>query len=300
MKKQLLAAALLIFGLAASAQLVEINSMQRADVPQGMIVSVPTISPDGSFVVVSDASGTGLTKLGVDGGAPVRVTNNASGYDVQISNDGNTVVFRQSTTGKNHLRYTSLNSVDLRSGKEKVLVKPSRKLNAGVAVNATGVSAVEKGKLQVKSLGNAKTTAAPVVSINYGHLEYTANGKTVTLDPQGRGSYLWPSLSPDGTKVVYYLAGRGCFVCNTDGSNPVALGMLRAAKWLGNDMVVGMNDVDNGEFVTSSAIVASDLKGNRQELTNETLIAMYPSVSADGKKIAFATAEGELFIINLK
>ena len=76
--------------------------------------------------------------------------------------------------------------------------------------------------------------------------------------------------------------------------------MLRAAKWLGNDMVVGMNDVDNGEFVTSSAIVASDLKGNRQELTNETLIAMYPSVSADGKKIAFATAEGELFIINLK
>lgn len=300
MKKQLLAAALMLAGMAASAQLVEINSMQRVVVPEGMIVSVPTISPDGSFVVVSDAAGTGLTKLNVDGGAPVLITSNASPYDVKISDDGTKVIYRQSTTGKDQLRYTSLNSYDLASGSESVLVKPSRNLNAGIALNGNVVTAIEKGKTKVKKIGAGNSQAAPVVSINYGHLDYTANGRTVTLDPQGRGSYLWPALSPDGTKVVYYLAGRGCFVCNVDGSNARHLGLLRAAKWLNNEIVVGMNDRDNGEYVTESSLIASDLKGNRQTLTNESLIAMYPSMSADGKKIAFATPQGELFIINLK
>ncbi|MDE6463924.1 MAG: hypothetical protein K2L16_04750, partial [Muribaculaceae bacterium] len=126
------------------------------------------------------------------------------------------------------------------------------------------------------------------------------DGRTVTLDPQGRGSYLWPQLSPDGTKIVYYLAGRGCFVCDTDGSNVRPLGMLRAAKWLDNETIVGMNDVDDGEFITSSSIIASNLEGVRQTLTSDDVIALYPSASADGRNIAFATPEGRLFIINLK
>lgn len=61
-----------------------------------------------------------------------------------------------------------------------------------------------------------------------------------------------------------------------------------------------MNDVDNGEFVTSSSIIASDLQGQRQTLTADDTIAMYPSASADGKNIAYVTPEGRVFIINLK
>lgn len=300
MKKQLIAAILAFAGVAASAQLVEVNSMQRVDVPEGMIVSVPTISPDGSFIVVSDAAGNGLTKISVDGSAPVRITDNASPYDVLISADGSKIVYRQSTIGKDRLRYTALKSFDMAKKAETVLVKPSRNLNAGVTLAGNTVTAIEKGKTKVKKLASGDSKAAPVVSINYGHLDYTANGRTVTLDPQGRGSYLWPALSPDGTKVVYYLAGRGCFVCNVDGTDAKPLGLLRAAKWLNNDIVVGMNDHDNGEFVTSSNLVAADLNGNRQVITDDTLIAMYPTMSADGKKIAFATPQGELFIINLK
>jgi Tol biopolymer transport system component len=162
------------------------------------------------------------------------------------------------------------------------------------------VTAVENGRVRARSLDGSRAQQTAVVSINYGHLDYTVNGRTVTLDPQGRGSYLWPALSPDGTKVVYYLAGRGCFVCDVDGTNIRRLGMLRGAKWLNNEIVVGMNDVDNGEFVTSSSIIASDLQGQRQTLTADDTIAMYPSASADGKNIAYVTPEGRVFIINLK
>ncbi|MDE6207954.1 MAG: hypothetical protein K2M55_09110 [Muribaculaceae bacterium] len=301
MKKTLISALLITAAMGASAQLVEINSMQKVSLPEGLYINVPTISPDGSFVLASDLAGDGLTQIPLDGSAVRVVTSNASGYDVRISDDSRNVVFRQSTTGADHLRYTALKAVDLATGVETELVKPTRHLNSGVSIKSGAVTAVENGRARARAINGGTATLEPTVSISYGHLVYTdAQGNATTLDPQGRGSYLWPQLSPDGTKVVYYLSGYGCYVCNTDGSNPAPLGLLRAAKWLGNDMLVGMNDVDNGEYTTSSAIIATDLNGTRQQLTTDETIAMFPSVSADGRRIAFSTPEGELYIINLK
>lgn len=300
MRKVILSAALLMAGLCASAQLVEVASTSEVNVPEGLVVAIPTISPDGSFVVVSDAGSDALTRIRIADGASAVITRNGNGHDVAISADGNKIVFRQNTIDRRHLRRTALKSVDLASGRETELIAPSRRLNAGVALNGTTVTAVEQGRVKARNLAGGRAEQAPVVSINYGHLDYTVDGRTVTLDPQGRGSYLWPQLSPDGTKIVYYLAGRGCFVCDTDGSNVRPLGMLRAAKWLDNETIVGMNDVDDGEFITSSSIIASNLEGVRQTLTSDDVIALYPSASADGRNIAFATPEGRLFIINLK
>ena len=160
--------------------------------------------------------------------------------------------------------------------------------------------AVEKGKLRTKNLGATKLAAKPAVAINQGHLTVTVNGKTTNIDPQGRSSYLWPALSPDGKKIVYYAAYLGCFVCNLDGSNPVSLGNLRAAKWLDDNTVVGMRDADNGDYVTESVVLAKSLDGKETKLTPETMIAMYPTATADGKKVAFSTVQGEVYVINLK
>ncbi len=300
MKKLLISALALMASLGMSAQLLTINSMEKVALPEGLYVNVPTMSPDGSFVVVSDVASDGLTQVMLDGTPAKAIAASASGYDVRISQDGSQVVYRQSTVGKDNLRYTSLRSVSLLNGKEVEIVKPSRRLNAGIALAGNTVTAVENGRARVRKLDGGSAEASAVVSINYGHLDYTKDGKTVTLDPQGRGSYLWPQLSPDGTKVVYYLAGRGCFVCNVDGSNPIALGMLRAAKWLNNEIVVGMNDVDDGESVQTSSVIASNLAGVRQVLTTDAVIAMYPTASADGHRVAFATPQGELYIMNIK
>lgn len=58
-----------------------------------------------------------------------------------------------------------------------------------------------------------------------------------------------------------------------------------------------MNDKDNGEVVTSSSIVAATLYGVRQTLTDSSVIAMYPYTN--GEKIAFSTANGEAYVINI-
>lgn len=69
---------------------------------------------------------------------------------------------------------------------------------------------------------------------------------------------------------------------------------------MGNDLVVGMNDFDNGYEITSSAVVVADLAGTRQTISPAVLVATYPSASADGTKVTFTTTAGELYVINIK
>lgn len=299
MKKQILTAIALAGALWVSAQVVEVASVNEVALPYNVTVMVPTISPDGTFVVASDFTSEALRKITLADGAVSTVTENGNGNGVAISADGSQVVFRRNSIDNRHMRHVSLQSVALADGRETQLAAPSRNIAAGVGLNGNCVSYRLGASTKTRSLDGVVAQPAPFVAINRGHLVYTTGGRSVNLDPQGKGSYLWPALSPDGTKIVYYLAGRGCFVCGTDGSNVRSLGLLRAAKWLDNNTVVGMVDTDDGHFTTASHIVAERLDGTRQTLTSPELIAMYPSASADGSRIAFATPEGKLYLINL-
>lgn len=300
MKKFFLTVLLVSASLLGSAQLVDVASVSRVDLSQGAEGDMATISPDGSYAVIGVMGGTELYTVDLASGNGALLTRNGSPFDVTISPDGANVVFRTTTFDSNHLRHTGLSYVNVGTRAEKVLVKPSRHLNAGIAVSAAGITAVENNRARTKSFSGMKASAMPVATINYGHLDITAGGKTVTIDPQGRGSYLWPSISPDGTKVVYCLSGAGTFVCNIDGSDARYIGHLHAARWMGNDMLVAMNDSDNGQQITASDVVVCDLAGNRQVISPEGVIAIYPTASADGSRVAFTTPAGELYVINIK
>jgi len=123
------------------------------------------------------------------------------------------------------------------------------------------------------------------------------------LTPNGEDkSYFWASVSPDGKHIVYTVAAYGTFVCNIDGTGAVSLGKLNAPVWINNLWVAGMNDLDDGDRIISSEIVAVSISGQlRQTLTTpQTKIAMYPSASADGTKIAFNSGEGRIYIMNIQ
>lgn len=191
---------------------------------------------------------------------------------------------------------------DFATKSAKTLVAPSRNLQ-GFKVSAESTVSVENGKAKVQARGSKAAANQPVASIQYGALYVTVDGVTRNISPQGAegNSYLWPTISPNGKKVAYYLATVGAYVCNIDGSHPVFLGQLRAPQWYGNDVVLGMEDHDNGQFVTSSKIVASRADGTMSQiLTDDTVRAMYPSASASGTAITFTTPEGALYIINVK
>ena len=296
MMRKILFALTLGFSLCATAQVLNVTSIEKVNLPEQ--AAVAAISPQGDYLLLTSATNQGLTKLDLaTSQTQVLSTAPSAGHDVKISPDGKTVLYREGSFNEKHLRLSSLKSMNLSTGASQLLVKPTRDLQ-GYAVDATSAGAVNKGKFSKKAIGNAKAQNLPVLSINKGQLMITVDGKTRSLSPNGTGfSYLWPSLSPDGTKVLYYQAAHGAYVCDLDGKNVRKVGKMRAPVWYDDNTVVGMIDLDDGEFIYASTIVAATLDGTTQTLTDDATIAMYPH-AANGK-IAFSTPAGEAYIINV-
>ena len=296
MMRKLLFTLTLGFSMCAMGQVLNVTSIDKVNLPDK--AAVAAISPQGDYLLLTSAVNQGLTKLDLTSGQSQTLsTAPSAGHNVKISPDGQTVVYREGSFNNKHLRYSTLKCFNLASGASQVLVKPTRDLQ-GYAASSTTVGAVNKGKFSKKAIGNAKAQNLPVLSVEKGKLMVTDGGKTRNLSPNGDNySYLWPSLSPDGTQVLYYVAAHGTYVCNLDGSNVRKVGKMRAPVWYDNNTIVGMMDLDDGEFIYASTIVAATLDGTTQTLTGDETIAMYPH-AADGK-IAFSTPAGEAYIINV-
>lgn len=300
MRKVLLAfAATLTVG--GWAQIFNVASLVPVALPPDVGSKVVAISGQGDFLLLTADDNSGLTKLDLSTGKTQNITRAAgAGYDARVSPDGKRVVYRENSFTSGHLRMVSLRSINLGSGQSRELVAPTRNLQ-GVGINNQAALPVTRGQVTAKGFeGKVSDKSGVVLSINNRQLMISRNGKTRNLSPNGKDkSYLWPSLSPDGTKILYYVGAEGAFVCNLDGSNVKPLGMMRAPQWWDDSIVVGMYDQDDGEFVYASRIVATNLKGDKQTLTPDSLIAMYPKVSAQAGKIAFSTPDGKAYIINV-
>ena len=300
MRKVLLAfAATLTVG--GWAQVFNVASLVPVALPPDVGSKVVAISGQGDFLLLTADDNSGLTKLDLSTGKAQSITRAAgAGYDARVSPDGKRVVYRENSFTSGHLRMVSLRSINIGSGQSRELVAPTRNLQ-GVGINNQAALPVTRGQVTAKGFeGKVSDKSGVVLSINNRQLMNSRNGKTRNLSPNGKDkSYLWPSLSPDGTKILYYVGAEGAFVCNLDGSNVKPLGMMRAPQWWDDATVVGMYDQDDGEFVYASRIVATNLKGDKQSLTPDSLIAMYPKVSAQAGKIAFSTPDGKAYIINV-
>ena len=289
------------FAVGCWAQVFNVASLVPVQLPEDVGTKVVAISGQGDFILLTTDNNSGLTKLDLNTGKAQNITQAAgAGYDARVSPDGKRVVYRENLFTPGHLRMVLLRSINLESGQHKELVAPTRSLQ-GVALNNQAALPVTRGQVAAKGFeGKVSAKNAVVLSINNRQLMISRNGKTRNLSPNGKEkSYLWPSLSPDGTKILYYVGAEGAFVCNLDGGDVKPLGMMRAPQWWDDATVVGMYDQDDGEFVYASRIVATNLKGDKQTLTPDSLIAMYPKVSAQAGKIAFSTPSGKAYIINV-
>lgn len=278
MKKLVLTLALCAT-LSAGAQVVNVSGIERVNLPEDVATQVVAISPAGDYLLLSTDTHQGLAKLDLATGERTVITNApGAGYNVRISEDGNNIVYRQTSVNNKKLRQVAVQNYNVATHATEQVVKPTRDMK----------------KVQASALKKASTAYA---TQNY-ELMVNVGGKARQLTPLGTGKrYIWVSLSPNGEKVLFFVSGDAAYVCNIDGSGLQKLGMIHAAKWLDDNIVVGMNDKDNGEVYTSSEIVAVNLQGQRQVLTSGDMIAMYPQCGGD--KIAFTTDAGEVYMINL-
>ena len=301
MKKLLIIAVLLLASLPAVAQVLVVQSVERVPVEVVDDIKAAAFSSAGDCLLLTTMGNKGLYRLNLDDNTLLTISDeDGAGYLPRITADGSQIVFRQKHTDDRHLRVTQVNSYDVATGEQHMLVSPTHELGA-VALSGNVAVTVENGVARRHALRAGSSAGdVPVAFVKSRQLMLTVNGITGTFSPCGtKESYIWPSVSPDGQRVLFYVCGKGAYVCRTDGSELTELGQLRAPQWYGNDVVVGMNDVDDGHEIVSSAIVASTLTGKRQTLTPDSVIALYPQTCAAAGRIAFSTPSGELYIIKL-
>ena len=305
MKKVLLS--LVIFmSTTAFAQVFDVASIQKVDAPNigGLVAG---ISPKGDYVLLTSDQYSGLMKYDLISGKSEVLSNAVgAGLNVQFSADGNEVMYREDKF-VNKLRRSSVLHKNLKTGALTQVATNCRNLN-GMSLQGGKAMAVVNGELAaVKSVAaGAKTLASakslkPIASTCNGNLVMTVNGVSNIISPNGKQyTYIWSSVSPDGKKVCYYIGGLGCFVCDINGKNVKSMGNLLAPQWYDNSTLVGFNSTDDGHTATSGCIVAQSISGARQVLTQDTMIAIFPYASAEGKKIAFSDINGATYIINIK
>ena len=278
MKKTMLFVAACLLSLAASAQVLEVVSMQQLPIAAQADMKVAGVSPAGDYVLLTSGSNKGLQCYDMASQTLTTITEaDGAGYNVQLSQDGQEVVFRETSFDRNNLRQNKIIRMNMSNQRQNVVARGQRDMKLMATSDNLTTVAIADRKIVLKH-----------------------NGLSTTLAPNGMNeSYLWPSVSPDGKKICYYVAGKGCFVANIDGSNPQFIARdCRAAKWYNNNTIVAMADEDDGHFTTASAIVAYSLNGQKQVLTSNKMIAMYPYTAEN--MIVFSTLKGETYMLNIK
>ena len=207
----------------------------------------------------------------VEVGKMTRVNTGTQAYHPTFTADGNSIF----TSTED---YIGLNETNLITGKTTVLSTEPR---AGMNARLRGLT----GK-SVNNFGNLK-------------INIVDGNKVTTLAPNGENErYLWPSLSPDGSKIAYTVSGKGSFVYDIANGSTTFVGKYRAPQWMGNDYVVTMNDSDDGYKITGSTVMVCAADGSfSQQVTPDDMIAMFPSATSN--KIAFHTLEGEIYIMDI-
>ena len=275
MKKVYLFLALAI-PMMARAQLLEVGSVER--VAKEADAKVAAFSPTGDYLLLTNTSNHGLQRMDLATKKVTKITNaDGAGYNVKIAQNGNEVVYRELTLDATKNRTSNIVRHNFVAAKRQVVAKNQRNLEAMVT-----------------------EAERPSFSVKDRQLMMTVNGETKIFSPNGQQySYHWASLSPNGKKVAYYISAVGCFVCDIDGKNIQFIGHnCLAPVWYSDNIIVGCDTKDNGEVVLESVIVAYNLDGKKQVLTNGEQIAVFPQAT-DGK-IAYSTSEGEIYVMNIK
>lgn len=297
MKKLLLF--IFMVGQICYAQQVDVLSVEPIETTNDGGFYYPVFSPTNQYLLATDAGYKGLKLIRFSDNSIQTITNEqGAGYGVRVSADGSSVLFKKTEMIKG-LKYNSLYSYAFKNDQQKQVISRTRD-QFTASFSGDKPFYVKGTKLNRKTVPTK--LLVPVVQIEDRKM-IVYNGKIRTLlTPNGEdASYIWPSISPDLKKIVYVVAGKGAFVCDINGGNVQPVGKLSAPKWLNNNLLVGMDDKDDGDQVVSSVIVVASADGKmRQVLTaDKDLKAMYPAASPDGKRIAFCTDKGQLFLINI-
>jgi len=278
----------ILFTSTVCGQTVKIKSHSLLNLASEGKAFYPVFNPDGTQLLYTTENYKGLNLYNIQTREKKLITTDeGAGYSPSFSNDSKQIYYRQ-VSRKLGRQYKTLMSFDATSQKTATLSEPIRNVR-------------ELVKLQKKATKRGILSSVSVCTENLKIVLYR-NGNRTEMEPLGKvAGYIWTSLSPNGQMILFTAASKGTFVCDLTGKVIATLGKINAPVWYDNEYVVGMEDKDDGSFITSSKIVIASVDGKlRQNLTSDEMIALYPAASSVSKRIAYCTQKGELFIMEIE
>ena len=201
----------------------------------------PQISPDGQWLLYSPTDATSLMLKNLATGA---VTSIASvgypGFDAIFGGDGKVYYVTQQRKKRN-LVYRTAHCYDPATGKDEVVLKEQHgRVQAIPATRGVVVNGERQIYRSGKQVGAWVYTRGDVL-----YLVDEAGGTRALQPVQESNGYLWASLSPDGTKVMFEAAAKGVFVCDLNGHVIAELGQYLMPCWYNNEYIVAMSNAGN-------------------------------------------------------
>lgn len=257
----------------------------------------PVLSPDGQKVLFTQSDYEGLKVYDIKNDVTKELaTDRMAGFFPAFSKDGKSVYFL-SQTRENMLVYRSMKKVNLDGTGMETVVEKSRGMSYPVVVDG-GVAAISDSGRKLK----AKSDDGTYVYSNGKEIVVVKNGIEKKIAPvPTKYTYLWVSLSPDGTKILFYVGAKGAYICDLDGAVIAELGKYISPAWCGNDYVVAVNATHDGHQYETSQVVLLKTDGSyKKELTTPVSMSMHPTASTSGDRITYNTIDGRLFLMDLK
>jgi len=263
--------------------------------------------PGSDKLIVSSENDKGLSVYDFKNDMVEHLTSKeGAGMYPKMTSNGKYVIY-QTHEFKNRRRLTSIFLQDILEKTTVPVVTDKREVKL-LAVENSKIFFLEGENIQSFDIATGETTTNPkdallAFSDNNLNLSILANGKKTNINPQGEGNYIWVSLSPDKRKILYNYPKKGAVISDLKGKTINEIGKLDAAKWSNDGQwIVGMEDYDDGHKYTKSDIlmVSPDGKTRKNLTENSDIIALYPDLSPDNKKVVYNNDEGRVYLMKLK
>lgn len=269
--KQLFLAASLAVSMAASAA-----NPQPIALEQGAFH--PVLSPDGSTILFSTPDHQGLKALDRTSGSVTLIDEGVSaGFDPVFSADGSRVYYRTASM-HDGLLYRDIRSYAMTTGRMEVVAEPSRR------------------DLNLRAIDSPRYAYA-----TYRSIAVCTDGAVRTISPlPDAHSYLWASLSADGSELAFSEPFTGVYVSSAAGEAPRRLlSKGDFVCWAGPHTLVAVVSHDDGYVVTESYLVAIDtITGASTRLTDADMLVGEATAAASGEVI-FTDLDGHLYSLNI-
>lgn len=266
----------------------------------------PVVSPDGKSILFSSENYKGLWSRDLSSGKIVKISDaNGAGYEPAFSNVGDELIYREDKfiNGK---RFSTLLSFNNMSKKKTILEDKVRDLKIYRENNNSFKKYVRDNEVQtiMKETMLQKTSSPErIVYIQDSKLVLAENNDKKFMQPLGEGNYIWASLSPDKTKILFTMAGNGTFVTDLDGKVLNKIGYANYPNWSPDgNWVLFMKDVDDGVKLISSDLYIANLKTGKYFNITDRMeeISLYPKWGTTNTDIYYNTDNGQIRKIKLK